>query len=391
MYKYEDQQRCYRRRPVQPLYPNKLNSIPKRNQQIIINKPNVNVTKKTKKRNNKPRSVSASNVADLTPAQAFVLAQGNAFDPRARGAKIPDFCNLPTATAQMRASNIFGSDMYGYCITAFQAPSTAWTYNLLPTGVSLTGNITWGAGIPKSLPNTGALDAACKFYRVTSYGIKVTCEQPMGTAQGHVYFAHCYKDTISGGYALASLPTSESHMESVLDVVKVPIAELINEPMIITGRIQDTMCTSFRDAAASGAGSAGMQSEGWADIVVYASGASISSTVFSIEYIVNIEYCPFPGSAFQPESGRCAYSARALEACSIVGAMAPPVLRDSDQGQWNASLENFVSSITSGAETVARYAPRLISAAGTLFGAYAGKRHGAVPTVGFQQPYMIRY
>lgn len=325
---------------------------------------------------------------NTTPASAFACGQINPFDHRSVGGKIPDFCNMPTGCLTYKASTVVVTDAAGYAAGFFSTPDRG-VWHIRPSAI-VAGTITWASVGTSTLPNWSATSSFFDMHRTVSYGIRVTCDQSLLNASGHVYLACAPLDLYNEVYGYTDMPISESEMESIQGVVKISIAELATRPFIVPAKIQDAGITGFLDTNAPAAAENSIPSGvGWSAIVYYVSGASASTNLLSFEYIAHLEVLVGPGSNGILEASTCCYNPEVLAVVSSITANNPTAHADNSDtvdGYLN-KIEGLIDTISSNAGRAANVVSRIYSGGRALHSAYGA----GVQRLGRNSPIMIKY
>lgn len=222
----------------------------------------------------------------------FTLAQVDPFSPRAFGAKVPDEANMPSAVAFSRdlvtlntqatfagAGYVFRFDPANYVVSAVPTSTTSWTWPTFAAGNS-------------PVSNQAALNTNFDLVRTVAFGIKIVTRQSAFSAAGFIHIALVSESLTGTSY---SYPTTVSQMEYAPAYRRIPIADLIEDEIIVPGRFTDS--TAFRylspnvqDVGAAGGYSTNFQSSGWSALLIWVEAPAVSLVnVLDIDVIHHYE------------------------------------------------------------------------------------------------------
>lgn len=228
----------------------------------------------------------------------FTIAQVDAFCPEAFGVKVPDDATAPSCVA-------FSRDEVSLNTTAAGGIGIAFRYNpvatvVFPATVS-SSTWTWPAAFGNSaaVSNSAALQSNFNALRTVAHGVKITTRQSAFNASG---FVHVALVADSGtNQTTWSYPTSISAMEYAPYYRRIPIADLIEDEVLVMNKYTDHTAFRYIDPnhgdnnstfLTTGLGTAydyGFPTSGWMAILVWVEGpASITSAV-DVEYIHHYE------------------------------------------------------------------------------------------------------
>lgn len=260
----------------------------------------------------------------------FTMAQIDPFAEESFGTKVPDDSTAPTATA-------FSRNLLPITVTTanpgmgqlFRYHPANWAVN--PTGVTGT-TWTWGTAYAGATvtSNIGALKANYTALKTVAWGLKISCRQNYAVATGMVHIAHV-PDVIDG--STWSYPTSVSALEYAPYYRRIPVADLIQDDVIVNGRFTDATAFRFIDPAIGDAGSgtlaqANFPTPGWLGIMVWYEGNTTIADAIDIEYLAHYEGLPqtTSGTSGVIAATKCSpYSPTVLAATSFVGENTEPI------------------------------------------------------------------
>lgn len=237
----------------------------------------------------------------------YVLAQINPFSDYVDGVRIPDEYGYPTGTNILRAAFTFTNG--GTYVTGGVAAFLPWidAYVYAPASVTAGGVATWFGGATTALPQSAAMNSTYSSMRPVSWGIRITTDQALTTASGHVWIAHVPIDLDSDQYGWSYWPDREQGVAALPLAEKYPISELASKPLIVTGRRVDDSSYRFRDLQyPQNASPYAETNTGWCAIIVYTSGCAggASASVLNVEYVLHTEalHRGNQGTALSPDT-----------------------------------------------------------------------------------------
>jgi hypothetical protein len=237
-----------------------------------------------------------------------MLALLDPFNIDAAGVKTPDenqdFGNTVIARFQedLVCDPVFGSAASAFSpdllnANPFNAASitagNAWTF---------PGNFT--AGI--TYTNQVAIAAAFETYRVVAWGMKLSCNQSFTTAAGNVHICLFSPDFTLLGWSTAA-PLSTTAMSFLPGYQRIPLADLIEDTVIVTGRPLDPSAHRYRSTRASfNVGNATIvagteATVGWYYVLVAVESTVINANAIRVEVVTHLEVIPRPtGGVIDP-------------------------------------------------------------------------------------------
>jgi len=284
-----------------------------------------------------------------------VVAQRNAWSPLALGAKMPDFSNANTATTFIREAYKVTTQAQGFGVIML-SPLAGGYYGVTASSMASNGTITWSPVNGQQVPSWSSITSTVfNEFRVIGWGVKLTCEQSLTNAQGHVLVANFPADTTDDPHGWTFAPTTEGGVEALVDCRRISMAQLCEEPIYINAKIQDAGIALYRDATdVSTANFPG--SDGWQRVLVYVSGATASAAVLTVEVIFHLEYLPIPNSLVQYSAASCCqYNPELLATASRVSKETPTFLTEKEMDSDQTVVERigqFAESVADNMEKV---------------------------------------
>lgn len=317
---------------------------------------------------------------------AYALSRINPFLPAAAGLRSPDEFGYPTATAVLRASTTLQTSSGGIAAIAFSPASQQFYY--VPANTT-GGTVTWSGGSGSSFPQQSSLANLASVYRVVCGGIRVTCEQALTAASGHLWITSMPLD-FSISFPYLNWPTTEAQFTQVPLSEKFSLVELTEQPVIAPFRAFDDGIYRFRDSATTNYAASAEFLEstmGWSSLLLYVTGAAASATVLSIEVVLHIEYLQQGSSAYGfIDTVPGLYNESAMAEASAVSTAAPVGVMESAVNSL-AAAENFVSRTVNLAGRVIGLTNTAATAAGALasvLGRGRAQYNSAVPAIKYK-------
>jgi hypothetical protein len=266
------------------------------------------------------------------------------------GCKIPDAFAMPTTAMVSRgAISLSNNGVYtsGAVLAFGPTPSSA---ILQANAITAPGVVTWTGGTPIAVNGFSNWAGQVNSYRLVCGGLRLSCEQAITSATGHVVITHAplnYNADLTG---YSCLPTTESIMLAADQTIRFPIAELAEKPVIVPFRRTDHQSFDFHSLNYP-EGKEDID-PGWAAPVIYTVGCAggAGAVVLSIEYIFHWEIIINRNSASSLlgfESMPEPFDPTAIAQMSLAGQAAPPASASGDDktdGDWMASIFKTIKS-----------------------------------------------
>jgi hypothetical protein len=236
----------------------------------------------------------------------YMLVHVNPFLQQCLGVRIPDDYNYPTAALMLRSAFQLANDTtYTTGVTLVLLPQAKYAYFAPVSGASgytSGGTVSWSSANSGSVSDYSALSNAYSDYRVAGGGIRITCEQALTTATGHVWIVHFPAKGNStnalSGY-LGYPPINEGQCANMPIVQKFPLADLVAQPLIVPFKRISPASYWYTDIQSSGAYSTLPNQPGWCNIALYIVGAAggAGALTLNVEHILHIEAMGSPSDS----------------------------------------------------------------------------------------------
>jgi hypothetical protein len=273
-----------------------------------------------------PRTAVGQSTAIVRASLAQqVCSISNPFCPEARGARWPDNSHMRS----LGYSRVFTQPLATFAdgtggVLIAQGSTALLAFATATIG---SGALTFGGGFTAWTPTDGVANK----YRITSWGIKLSCTLPPLSAQG---MCHVRLYSNQSGANFTTINVTDDACEELIDI---PIARLVEEDLFVIPMPIGLEARQYRTLNASGT-FANYQNIGWQQVVIGITGGAASSSEVLKAYIyVNAELIPGEGAS------------------QAVYAMAPPPDSPSvRQGSSNVleSIGNFVSGAADKVEKI---------------------------------------
>jgi len=225
----------------------------------------------------------------------YAVAQIDPFAPEAFGAKIPDMSALPTAVAFSRnLGSLSTSATIGGIGVVYRAdPNTAGWQMTAVSGTTWTIPAAFGQAF--GVNNSATLISAFSALRPVAFGVKISCRQAYTAATGMVHIA-LIPDIADQATFVA--PLSTSAMAQAPYYRRVPLADLIEDDIIVAGKVTDDTAFKFLDPTnASIHGIGNIAATGWSQIMIWVESAVSIQNVIDFEIIWHWECLVGPTGA----------------------------------------------------------------------------------------------
>lgn len=257
---------------------------------------------------------------ELSPAERFLLAQADPFEPRALGAKIPDSSTQPSVAipCQELYSQLGAATGNVYC-TAF-LPSV--TNSIVVPGGIAAGAWTWAAafGNGSSWNKATDISSSCEAIRPVAHGIRMSSNQSPTTAAGYVHLALAV-ETIKPTDTTWQYATTIGQMSGYSWYKRVTIASLTQTPLTIINKYVDE--TAFRYLAPESPAASGSTTSNtfqiplsWGALLVAVEGHAAANPL-QFEMILHLEAIP-KNTGVLSGSSAAAYAPSILASASSI-------------------------------------------------------------------------
>jgi hypothetical protein len=295
----------------------------------------------------------------------FPLACISPFSEAAFGVKVPDNNLAPSVTAFSRDIVSLGTGTIGGQAIVFRHQPGSMGYNL--TMVTPT---TWttAASYP-SFPAANLTSLANQFaaIRTAAWGIKITTRQAATVASGVVHIALIADSQVGTTW---SVPQNVSQMENSPYYRRVPIADLIEDDIYVSGRYTDQTAFAYYDPShLITTNNTQNDTAGWLQIMIAIEGPVSTVNMIDIDLIHHYE--AFTGVA---SSGILSLTAAApaspveMAATATTLATVPPITVSSEVGNDANAITNDIVNIYQGAVQIATGVVSILPKATSLVG-----------------------
>jgi len=268
---------------------------------------------------------------ELTPGDKFVMLQGDPFDTKYFGAKIPDSSTLPSIATpiQYNLTLTSASGTQPNWASAFAFYPAVRGVNWAATGTSPSA-WTWVGASSSSAPQTTSFTTQFESFRPTAHSIRLSCPFAPSSTTGFVHIAIATETSFTsvgaGSSNVLQLASSLTEMSGYTFYKRVTLASLTQSPITLINKWTDE--TAFRyqnpyiseQTDATGAGLTFHIPYSWGTLLVAVEGASASTTPGSIspltaEVILHSECIPDKSSTLIGSTA-AAYNSGVLNAVS---------------------------------------------------------------------------
>jgi len=268
---------------------------------------------------------------ELTPGDKFVMLQGDPFDTKYFGAKIPDSSTIPSIATPLQ---------YNLQLTTAAASQAnfahAWAFypgvkscNFAATGQNASSWL-WNTAASSNAPQYSSFVSQFEAFRPTAHSIRLSCPFAPTQTTGFVHIAIATETSFnSAGAGQANVSSIASNLTEISGYTfykRVTLASLTQSPITLINKWTDE--TAFRYQApqvaettdATGAGLTFHVPFSWGALVVAVEGVSASAAVGSIsplqaEVVLHSECIPDKSSTLIGSTA-AAYSSGVLNAVS---------------------------------------------------------------------------
>ncbi len=330
----------------------------------------------TKKKEKKKNRVATTRT---TAESAFVVGQLNPFSLLAKGGKIPDLSNFPTAALSIRCPAQVASNSGGFAALCFLPLVRNGVIAYNPAS-DIGGVIVWGGGSTTTASIWSNFTSQVTMFRVVSWGLKITSPQSVTNASGQLYIANVPLNEYSDPYGYTDFPTTGAGIEGQPGCTKISLSELTQHPLIVPGKIQDSGIMNFRDPAApSGNVNTNINGVGFSAIMLYVTNAIATGGILDIEVIYHVEALMGDVNFGTVDSEVSTYNPMVLAAAHQATASTPTAYADSQSGSesYLDRIEGYVNSILDSGPQLGRIVSGAARVAGGLYSLARG-----VPVLG---------
>lgn len=233
--------------------------------------------KKTAKKPKPQRRARAKAARAPVRPSAYALCLNRPFAPFAYGAKVPDMNASPSSTFAVRAVNAWFSTAAGDFACAMRPRLFQ---HLLYNPSIAAGVINWGAGTTSNVTNYTTIAALYNSYRVVGGGVRITYTGNWTNTSGYLHWARVPNTGTGTVY-----PTTAGEFIAMGDNGMVPVNSLVGKSLILPFRLVDVDAVDYRQPSQA-------DSDGWSEVVFYATGMAASAAVFTTETIMHVEGLP---------------------------------------------------------------------------------------------------
>lgn len=222
------------------------------------------------------------------PIPQFLLAQLRPFDVRAFGVKVPDEATFPSSVADSRDIFTLSTTAIGGAGLVFRSAPGAAVLNTVPaTSTSWTFAAAFGSSVP--IDNYTALTANFSALRTVAYGLKISTRQSATVASG---FLHVALVPDIGDQSTWQFPTTVGMMEYCEAYRRIPIADLIQDEVLVAGKYYDQTAFQYHDLTASAQSYPGGQNSsmnGWGAIQIWIEAPASVVNALDIDCVYHYE------------------------------------------------------------------------------------------------------
>jgi len=275
----------------------------------------------------------------MTPGEKFLLAQGDPFDPKALGAKIPDSNTQPSIAipCQELYSQNGAAASNAYCIAFLPSLTSS---IVVPSAIA-AASWTWSPAFGNANSWNKATDviAACEAVRPVAHGLRISSSIAPTTATGFVHLALAV-ETINTGTTW-QYATTTAQMGGYSWYKRVTVASLTQSPITIINKYVDE--TAFRylgpDSTPGVAGATGNTFQiplSWGALLVAVEGCTTANPL-QFEMMLMLEAIP-KNTGVMAGSTAASYSPTILGAVAGVGAQTDFAHTEDQQDSYMAQV-----------------------------------------------------
>jgi len=305
---------------------------------------------------------------------AFAAIQCDPFHPDLVGTKVPDVNSMPSLTNVDREEVPITIQSSSINVFAIRPQESAY---LVPYG-TLTSNTQWtwpasfGGAIAAS--QATAMQTNYELCRPVSFGVRISTRLSALNASGSVHIALVAEQFVGSTW---DYPTTMAQLLKAPYYRSIPVADLINNSIVVPGRFMDESAFTYRlPNVGPGSVPAGTlaQTRGWGAIVVLIEGApGLSGEIVRVEYICHYEGIlsngPSAGgtsTSMLTESPAALYSPAAIAATKNMSESLDPIRLVDDNNQNSPTFWDDCSTLF---ESGLKVANGVINAVSSVSGA----------------------
>lgn len=333
------------------------------NKQVVLSRNRPNSIVQSKKQTSAYSSVRQSSLFNSSPSRPrlpqYITCLLDPFNQDCNGTKVPDINQLPSTTAVMHDRKSGSTNAAGLVVAMYTADPGNILYSpaTYATASSWNWPITWDLFATSETAAYGNYKVNCATSRTVSFGVKLSCPASITVASGLVHVCMVPSNYAEGPQS--TFPSSFGAMRVMPGYMTVPLANLIQDSVIIPGRLADEGAHRYRatgrpwfmntDNVVTGIES----STGWSHILVAIEGGPPdAAAVLSFDLVYHAEGVARPGTAVMTANETPApYLPQLISAAMNVMRHIPfaRILDGSSQTQEPAfwkTVENAVASVS---------------------------------------------
>lgn len=279
----------------------------------------------------------------------FLLAQVNPFRTEVYGVKVPDRNTVPSTTFFTDDIQTQSCDAT-YKLSAYAYAPIISTYNVAATSAS-ANTWTWAAAFGGGNNTASYADVQSHFQasRAVAHGLKLTCPLAPNNVIGNVHICLYPNDVYNK--TTWDYPTSIGQMIRCPGYTKIPLAQLVLKPAIVTNRFMDE--TAFRYTDPNDTMIANQTSGEfnfifqWCAVIIVVEAGTASSVNLEVEAL-----CHYEGIAKASASNGTARANAspsnpvAMDSAANYGATAAPVHSEGEDGSLMRQAREELTLVT---------------------------------------------
>jgi len=295
----------------------------------------------------------------------FPLACISPFSEAAYGVKVPDNNLAPSVTAFSRDVQTLGTGSIGGQAIVFRHQPGSMGYNL-----TMATSTTWttAASYP-SFPAANLTSLANQFaaIRTAAWGIKLTTRQAATVASGVVHVALIADSQVGTTW---NVPQSVSQMENSPYYRRIPIADLIEDDVYVSGRYTDQTAFAYYDPShLITTNNTQDDTAGWLQIMIAVEGPVSTSNMIDIDLIHHYEaFTGVSSSGILSLTPAAPASPVEMAATATTLATVPPIIVATEVGTDANAITSDIVNIYQGAVQIATGVVSILPKATSLMG-----------------------